>query len=640
VRGMLDTVPTLIFQNGQYDTAVMQRLGYMTQELRKSPKGMRKWFDTLIAHAQIDTESDHKLGYLAREYTDAPLWKKDVDHKGNSERKDADLWLYGAKDGHITYAVAEAEAIEIYNEGIEDQFSYKTDLFPIVREMTNLGLVIDETHRGRLLKEFTRLADEVEAEFKTLIKRDVSISSSAQIAEWLYDDCGYPSLVNSKGKPYKEGDGYSVASPAISAMLDSGILAQEHSDVLETLLKWRSAEVVRNRYLEKLPCRYDHYQTDEIAPAVDIFERRILEQRPAFSTIHPKWALTAKTGRWRCKGPTIHNWSARGWATYDMDPDRRDWTSDLIEEATGYPPMRINKKTGKPYPQVAATNLRRLGVPAAGHVFVGLDFDQVELRAFTVIAQNEILFDAFLKGKDPHALNYAFMEAPPYLRGAAKEAAIKAFYENMVRLKEHGSDEEKSQIKHLRTIAKRFVFLLLYGGEKDKLFRTMLNERDKSTSERVFHNPKKGRLLERERTARWYNEYHKAHPSIKRFHGRVDRMVDCDGRIVSPFFGRSRWFRYGLAESEKNEARNAMIQMAAQELTDQAILRICEEIPFYCWSEHTGLVIEVHDQIVMQVPENRADEACEIMKKCAYFEIDKMPFTAEVKISRSWASQG
>lgn len=68
---------TLIFHNGMFDVAFLQRYGFVIPE----------WVDTMLLHHTIYSELRHSLAFVASVYTKMPYWKY-MAHMDEAEEED------------------------------------------------------------------------------------------------------------------------------------------------------------------------------------------------------------------------------------------------------------------------------------------------------------------------------------------------------------------------------------------------------------------------------------------------------------------------------------------------------------------------------------------------------------------------
>lgn len=608
VRAVLDACQ-LIAHNGAFDTNVCQRVGLMSKDRVLKPSRMKTWRDSLLAHHDTDdNDLPHDLGFVARRFLEAPLWKGDADHKNaGGVARDLDLHTYNAKDVLCTSRIWSFVEKRIVECNTQTQFNTDTLLAPVAREMTNLGVPIDEVLRGHFSVQFNKLTKEFRRDFDQIIGRHLNIGSPAQLGDYLYDELGYQPPLNPQGYDWEEGDDWSTSTPALLRLIDHGVDERTRS-AIEVILQFRACDKIRGTYIDGLKV---YYEDDPLlleagrASAVFVDDEPTLPERNAISVLHPTWGLqTVPTGRWTSK-PNVQNWASRAWA--------------------------LENEQGVKEP----TNLRRMIVAPPGHVLVGADFEQIELRIYAAVANDELLLRAFFeKDKygndyDPHSLNAAVLFTP-----TATTSAIDDTYYQLIAMKK-GSNDDKARLKHLRVIAKRFAFLCVYGGKREKLFSVMTAERDKATGERVFTD-----LTER-KVREWFDRWHNAHPETRQWHQHVADFLREHGYVMSPMLDkRKRYFPGGA--SQENAPPNMEIQSASAATTNDSMLQICEEIPFRGWSSWTGLILNVHDQIVLIAPESKAEEACGIVERCMKHEIEcadgrKLPLMGKAVAKRNLA---
>ncbi len=620
LRSVLDECE-LIFHNGLFDTAVLLRFGYMGNR-------RKRWYDTMLGHHNTDSNDlPHDLGFLARQFTEAPLWKKDVDQKeAAGVARDYDLHFYNCKDVLLTLRLWPFIEERIVACGTVPQMRVDTHLAPVARDMGLLGVWIDETARGDLSLKFNRLCRDLEAKFVQQVGHPINPRSVPQLREWLFGELGLSPTLNTEGYDFEgdDGDDPSTSTPALLKILDVIGADSPQAKMIDTLLEYRACDKLRGTYIDNLrvsyadgdACYVDRWgeQLSPVAqeviaalglgevPEVALDGRIILPKRPAYSRLFINWKLhVVPSGRWACE-PTVHNWPSRGW---------------MVD--------------GQP------TNVRKMIVAPPGHVLVGADYEQVELRIYGVRANDKYVLKAFRDNLEPHCLNAATILAktedeiwPLYL-----DLSNKHFKYSKSKPKTNEEKEESSYVKYVRTVAKRVAYLKNYGGEDEKLFSAMASERDKATGKRVFPG------LKKERVDEWEERWVRRHPETEGWHRQVAARVRAQGFVESLILSHRKRFFVG-GPNKKNAPPNKDIQGNAAEMKNEAILRIAEAIPFGCWSPYTGLCLDIHDYLAVFVPESRADEAIKILNKCMYFEMKTdegwmMPFPADAKASKNLA---
>lgn len=309
------------------------------------------------------------------------------------------------------------------------------------------------------------------------------------------------------------------------------------------------------------------------------------------------------------------------------------------------------------WPSSGKINMRKMITVPPGHVLVGADFDQIELRLYAIIARDKLLLEAFagfIDGVkiDPHSWNAASL----FAKGSSR-AAVEAEYRNIVYAYKKYIEEAKALVraelgreatkeeyegptynkgakekKKKRNIAKTFTYLELYGGEPDKLFEYMSTARDKATGVLLFPG------ITMEQVEHWHKMWHTAHPETAAFQRAMQECARLEGFTMSPILDyRKRWFMGG--PNKPGATFNHVVQSSASAIANRAVMLIAQKIPYRSWSPFTGLCLQVHDYIGVYVPEERAEEAKKIIEESMIFEYDGMQFTASAKISTTWAGQ-
>ena len=503
--------------------------------------------------------------------------------------------------------------------GTVNQYRKDRELAPVMRDCGAMGLVINEHRRGELSQQFNQMVAQLRTKFaeqsglpeflsKKGAKGAWGIRSNKMIGEWLYDEKGYTPPLNPKGEQWEDGDARSVSTPAILRLLDHGV-EPEVGAALETFVEFNACEKARGGFIDNLKVRnipaLNGYGR---APSVSILGEEVLPDREALSLLNTTYTIhVTPSGRTSSK-PNVQNWSSRVRGPVLVDP-------------LGQP---LLNKNGKPVH--AVVNMRSMVVAPPGHVIVGSDYAQIELRLYAYLAQDELLltafkeFDKFGKALDPHTLNAAVLFKKD------DEDLMECYY----RLK---YDTPKGKLKYLRTIAKRFVYLVTYGGEEGKLFDSMFNERDKITGEKVFEN------LNEKKVGVWYRRWHALHPWTKAWQGRIHRMVREHGYVAEGGHFRKRFFPGG--PSKKNAPPNHTVQGRAAAIMNDCVMKVDKRIPHGSWSPWTGIFLQVHDYIGLYVPEDRADEAIEIINECMPVDIEGLPIIGDMPLATwSWDAQG
>tara|TARA_R110002110_G_scaffold16569_11_gene71658 strand:- start:6313 stop:7677 length:1365 start_codon:yes stop_codon:yes gene_type:complete len=454
--------------------------------------------------------------------------------------------------------------------------------------MTELGFPVSERIRRVMSHQLNKKCTALLAKFKTIAAEheskyaDLNPRSVYQLRDWLFDYKGLIPTLTTSTNPWEDGLPWdsetSDEDPSTSAQSLVKLLAQgvdKHTErFINTLLEYRAHDKLRGTYVDNLRCE----QVDWTK-----WGHQYESMNGDFALVHANWIPTrVPTGRLACRGPNIQNLPTRG-----------------------------------------RMNIKRMYYAPKGHVLVGADMDQLELRIYAWVSGDKILWDAITQGLDPHAMNAATM----FARGPSE---VQEWYDNIVTWKKSPDGELVKKAKQMRNIAKRFAFLECYGGEDDKLYETMSTDRNPATGKLQFPGLQLDRVLE------WHENWHQTHPETRIWHNKCWTFMRKHGYIAAPWFDKRR--RFGPLD-KKNAIPNMQIQGGAGSMMNKMMIRIAERIPHRGWSPLSGPISQVHDEFLVCVPKERAEEAKKIVEEEMNFTFEGMEYTAEAGISRSWANQ-
>jgi DNA polymerase-1 len=236
--------------------------------------------------------------------------------------------------------------------------------------------------------------------------------------------------------------------------------------------------------------------------------------------------------------------------------------------------------------------IREAFIAPPGHRIVSADYSQIELRIMAHISGDAGLLDAFGKGEDIH-------------RATASEVFG-------VPLGEVTSEQ--------RRYAKVINFGLIYGMSAYGLASNLGIERD---------------------AAKTYMErYFMRYPGVAKYMESTRALAKRQG-YVETVFGRRLWLpeinspngpRRGGAE---RAAINAPMQGTAADLIKLAMIAVSKWL--HSGQLRTRLVMQVHDELVLEVPDEEVDmvrvRVPELMSSVAEL---KVPLLAEVGVGANW----
>ncbi len=236
--------------------------------------------------------------------------------------------------------------------------------------------------------------------------------------------------------------------------------------------------------------------------------------------------------------------------------------------------------------------IRAAFVAPPGCRIVSADYSQIELRIMAHLSGDERLLQAFAQGEDVHRATAAeiFGVAPS----------------------EVGSNE--------RRIAKVINFGLIYGMSAFGLARQL--------------------DLERSAAQAYIDRYFARYPGVLRYMEETRAQAHTQG-YVETVFGRRLWLpelRSAQATRRQGAERaaiNAPMQGTAADLVKLAMINVQN------WLDteklHARLVLQVHDELVLEAPEGEAEQVCETLPRLmAQVAELKVPLLVEVGVGANW----
>lgn len=233
--------------------------------------------------------------------------------------------------------------------------------------------------------------------------------------------------------------------------------------------------------------------------------------------------------------------------------------------------------------------IRQAFIADEGNVLISADYSQIELRLLAHLAKIKQLQNAFLHNQDIHAITASEVFGVPIDQVDA----------------------------HLRRQAKTINFGIIYGISGFGLARRL--------------------DIPKEMAQKYIDTYFKQYPGIKEY---MTLNIDFARKhgFVSTLFGR-RCFINGINDKNFNirglaerAAINAPLQGTAADLIKLAMVRLPGTIAQY-------MTLQIHDELLFEVPEEIADKAITIIKKTMESVIQlSVPITVDVRKGKTWAT--
>ena len=248
-------------------------------------------------------------------------------------------------------------------------------------------------------------------------------------------------------------------------------------------------------------------------------------------------------------------------------------------------------------------NFREMFIPSEGYKLIVADYSQQEIRVLAHFSRSPQLIEYLKSGEDFHSM-----------------VAQKMFKLDC------RPDEVKELHYEKRAASKAISFGLLYGRGA------------KSLSEQL-------KVSERE-AERMIELYFSQFPTVRSFIKKVQSESKRKG-YVETLFGRRRYFPelvqindpsksfYQIMGSVDRKSINTLIQGSSADITKKAMIDLYKVIKQR--NDGAYILIQVHDEIVMEAPEEYAEDYRAILQDSMENAIKlRVPLTAEAKICSNW----
>jgi DNA polymerase I len=236
--------------------------------------------------------------------------------------------------------------------------------------------------------------------------------------------------------------------------------------------------------------------------------------------------------------------------------------------------------------------IRRAFIASPGNVLLAADYSQIELRILAHIADEQALIESFAAGEDIHRRTAALVlgVAPELVNAEQRRAAKTINFGILYGMSAFGLSQE----------------LGISSKEADKFIHTYMDR----------------------------------YPGVKRYMDETLETAEREGKVET-LYGRVRWLpdikskNWSLRENARRMAINARIQGTAADILKLAMIaidrRLRDEMPA------ARLLLTVHDELVLEVPEEQAEAVAGIVKAEMEGVAElKVPLVVEAGWGRSW----
>lgn len=230
--------------------------------------------------------------------------------------------------------------------------------------------------------------------------------------------------------------------------------------------------------------------------------------------------------------------------------------------------------------------------PESGNKFIIADYSQIELRIGAELSKDPVMIDAYSQGKDLHTLTASFVTGK----------------------------KPEEVTKNDRQLAKAVNFGLLYGAGAETFKKVAKSDY--------------GIEITSQEAVNFRNKFFDLYKGVKRWHELTKARQEY---ITYTIGGRFRKFSR-LEEYKLTDRLNSPDQGTGADILKKALVLLRPRIEGIA-----KLVHMVHDEIILEAPESRAEEVKKIledtMKEAGQYYLKSVPVEVEGNICNSWAEK-
>jgi len=243
----------------------------------------------------------------------------------------------------------------------------------------------------------------------------------------------------------------------------------------------------------------------------------------------------------------------------------------------------------------AGQEIRSLFIPPPGKLLVAADYSQIEIRVLAHYSQDTRLIEAYQNDEDIHAIVASQVGGVPL--------------------------EEVTD--GMRKAAKAINFGIIYGQGPNKLAATL--------------------GITREQAKQFIEQYFVTYPTIRNL---IKKLIVKCGRCgyAETLLGRRRYIDgidapdYETRGSAERMAVNTVIQGSAADIIKLAMLEVSKAIA--AGRLDAKLLLQVHDELVFEVPEDKLAESCQTIEEIMVSVVDlTVPMKVDVEYGPSWSEK-
>ncbi len=236
--------------------------------------------------------------------------------------------------------------------------------------------------------------------------------------------------------------------------------------------------------------------------------------------------------------------------------------------------------------------IRGAFIARPGWKLVDADYSQIELRVLAHISDDETMIAAFNADEDIHARTAAEVYGVPIAEVSGQ----------------------------MRSASKAVNFGIVYGISDFALAKNIGVSRAEAKD--------------------FMNRYFERYPGVKAYMERSVAEAKERGYALT-LMGRRRYIpelmsgNFNLRSFGERCAMNSPIQGTAADIIKIAMIRVAEELKKR--KMQTRLILQVHDELILEAPENEAAEAAELLRSCMEGVMQlKVPLKTDITTGGDW----
>lgn len=254
--------------------------------------------------------------------------------------------------------------------------------------------------------------------------------------------------------------------------------------------------------------------------------------------------------------------------------------------------QNLSKRRDEEYSKLLGepTALRKMLIPQRGNVMIMADLVSAELVALAIMSNDSLLWE--------HCERAAKPENDPQYFDIHSNLAVKAFRLQCPPNKKGLAEIGKS---HLRTVAKAIVYGANYGRTDKAILKELESQGINIKEEEV--------AVLREEIR---NQYHKAHNCLESL-----MMAPHTRDFIRTPFGRCKRFTAVRRQADKEQQGREASNFPFQSVVADVMINLMYELWRHPLKERLGyrLVLPIHDEVWIEVPEENADQVIAIMQE-------------------------